>query len=249
MNENKLIEIKNLQVSLENKKIINDLNLSIKLGEKHVIMGPNGAGKSTLAKILTGDKKNYEIKGKIKYDNKDLLSIEAENLSLKGIFLGFQHPPEIQGLSNFQFFKSFVNSKRKYEGLDPVNNEIFESEIKEKIKILNIKEDFLYRSINDGFSGGEKKKNEILQMMLLNPKFIILDEIDSGLDIDSLKLTFKSINSFLNKEKSLLIITHYIKIFDYIDVDFVHIMKNGKIIKTGNKSLATNINEEGYLLS
>ena len=242
----KILKINDLNVSLNNKKIINNLNLKINPGEKHIIMGPNGAGKSTLAKILTGDNKNYNITGEIIYKNKNLLEMEPEDISLNGVFLGFQYPLEIQGLTNFQFFKSFVNVKRKNNNLEPVDNEEFTIEIKKKMEDLNIKEDFLYRSVNEGFSGGEKKKNEILQMMLINPDLIILDEIDSGLDIDSLKIVCKSINSFLDKEKSLLAITHYIKILDYINVDFVHIIKNGNIIKTGNKSLAININNDGY---
>jgi len=246
MNKKSLLNISNLNVSLEKKKILNSFNLNINLGEIHVIMGPNGVGKSTLASILTGNHKNYNISGTIIFDNFDLLSTKPDLLALNGIFLSFQNPIEIQGLSNLQFFKSFINAKRKHENLNPIDNKEFMIKVKKFIELLKIDEKFLHRSVNDGFSGGEKKRNEILQMLLLDPKFIILDEIDSGLDVDSLKIVFNSINSFININKSLLIITHYSRILDYIDVDYVHMMNDGCIIKTGKKSLALEINKTGY---
>lgn len=246
MSDNVLLDIFKLNVSVGKKNILNGLSLSMGLGEVHVIMGPNGAGKSTLARVLVGDFDNYAISGRVSYDKCDLLSLTSDEIALKGVFLSFQHPVEIAGLSNFQFFKSCVNSKRKYNKMDPIDTDELLSQIKKFMKILGIKEEFLYRSVNDGFSGGEKKRNEILQMLLLNPKLIILDEIDSGLDVDSLKCVFKCINSFKSTGNSILIITHYSRILDYIDVDFVHVLSGGSIVKTGKKSLAIDIGKRGY---
>lgn len=243
-----MLDIKNLFVSLNKKKILNDLNLNINFGEKHVIMGPNGVGKTTLAKILSGYSKDYIISGNINYNDLNLLELSPDILSLNGIFLSFQHPVEIQGLSNFEFFKFIINAKRKHNKIDPIDTKDLLSKIKNIMEILKINEEFLYRSVNESFSGGEKKKNEILQMCLLESKFIILDEIDSGLDVDSLKIVCDCINSYFTKFNSLLIITHYSRILEYIDVDFVHIMDKGKIIKTGDKSLAFDINSKGYNL-
>ncbi len=246
MSVRKLLEISNLSVSFEKSLILNDLNLNIGIGETHVIMGPNGAGKSTLAKVLVGDNSLYSYSGGIYYDGCDLFSMTPEELSLKGIFLSFQHPVEISGLSNFQFFKSFINCKRKYNKLDSINTSDFLVKVKKNMKFLNIKENFLNRFVNEGFSGGERKKNEMLQMLLLDPRFVILDEIDSGLDIDSLKRVFDCLNVFKNKKNSILIITHNNSILEYIDVDFVHILNNGKISKTGDKRLVLNIKKTGY---
>jgi len=246
MTTERILSITDLNVCLNDKTILDQLNLNINLGEIHIIMGPNGVGKSTLAKILAGGYNNYLIHGKVIYNNLDLFSLLPEELSLNGIFLSFQHPVEIAGLSNFQFLKSFVNAKRKYETLDPIDNNDFLLKVKNFMNLLNMKEELLYRSVNEGFSGGEKKRNEILQMLLLNPKLVILDEIDSGLDIDSLKFVFKSINSFKNKKNSLLIITHYNRVLDYIDADFVHILLNGRIVKTGDKNLAFEVEKNGY---
>ena len=243
---NNFLNISNLTVSLDKKTILNKFNLKLNLGKVYVIMGPNGVGKSTLGKVLTGDHEQYSISGSVFYDNIDLFSLKPEELSLKGIFLSFQNPLEIPGLSNFQFLKSFINAKRKYKKLNPIDTNDFLVKVKKYMNLLGIKEEFLYRSVNEGFSGGEKKRNEILQMLLLEPKLIILDEIDSGLDVDSLKLVFKSINKFKNKNNSLLIITHYSRILDYIDVDFVHILYNGYIVKTGNKKLITEVTKKGY---
>lgn len=244
--KNKILEIKNLSVSFSNKKIIENLNLNINLGETHVIMGPNGAGKSTLANILSGNNKNYKIEGFINFINNNLMELSAEELSLMGIFLSFQHPIEIPGLSNLNFFKAIINSKRKYNGLDPINNNEFNSIVNKYSDKLKIKKDLLNRSVNDGFSGGEKKRNEILQMFILNPKLVILDEIDSGLDIDSLKLVFDALNEFKNKNNSLIIITHYSRILNYINIDYAHVLKKGKIIESGDKNLIYKIEKDGY---
>lgn len=246
MNVEKLLSISNLSVSLKNKIILDKLNLNINLGETHVIMGPNGVGKSTLAKVLSGNFIGYDISGEVKYKDFNVMSLLPEELSLNGIFLSFQHPVEIPGLSNFQFLKSFVNSKRKFEKLDPIDNSDFLLKTKGFMNMLNMKEELLYRSVNEGFSGGEKKRNEILQMLLLNPTLVILDEIDSGLDVDSLKLVFDSINLFKHQGNAMLIITHYNRVLDYIDVDFVHVLLNGKIAKTGDKCLAIDIEKNGY---
>lgn len=246
MIKSNLLNISNLTTSFINKIILNKLNFKINAGETHVIMGPNGAGKSTLANILSGNYDQYNISGNITYDNTNLLSLSAEKLALNGIFLSFQHPVEIPGLSNINFFKSFLNAKNKHLKINPIENNDFMTLLNTNLKLLNIKSELTNRSVNDGFSGGEKKKNEILQMLLLNPKFVILDEIDSGLDIDSLKLVFNAVNTFKNKNKSILIITHYSRILKYIDVDFVHILHNGTIIKTGDQSLAYDVEKHGY---
>ncbi len=241
-----LLDISNLNANLKEKKILTNLNLKIRNGETHILMGPNGAGKSTLANILTGNFKDYNITGSIDYNNIDLFSLSQEEIALKGLFLSFQHPIEIPGLSNYQFFKSFINNKRKYLNLDPIDQSELLEDIKKKMSMLKIKEEFINRNVNENFSGGEKKRNEILQMMLLNPNLIILDEIDSGLDIDSIKHVFDAINSFKNNNNSFLIITHYSKILEYTNIDAVHILYNGTIIKSGNKDVAIEIEKNGY---
>ncbi|MCB1711099.1 MAG: Fe-S cluster assembly ATPase SufC [Candidatus Riesia sp.] len=241
-----LLNIENLNVKLENLKILNDFNLNINPGETHVIMGPNGAGKSTLANILIGNILNYNITGKINFVNTNILGLPIEEIALKGIFLSFQHPVEIPGLSNTTFFKAFINAQRKFNNENPIDPEDLNSLINDTAFKLKIDKSLLNRSVNEGFSGGEKKRNEILQMLLLNPKLIILDEIDSGLDVDSLKITLNAINDFKDKNKSVLIITHYSRILNYIDVNKVHVLKNGKIIQSGKKELAYDIEKYGY---
>lgn len=246
MTKDTLLEISDLNVYIKEKKILNNLNLNIKVGETHILMGPNGSGKSTLANILTGNFDEYNITGSINYNKINLFTLKQEEIALNGLFLSFQHPIEIPGLSNYQFFKSFINNKRKYLNLDPIENENLLDDIKNKMSILKIKEEFINRNVNENFSGGEKKRNEILQMLLLNPNLVILDEIDSGLDVESIKHVFDAINSFKNKINSFLIITHYSKILNYTNIDAVHILYNGTIIKTGKKDIAMEIEKNGY---
>lgn len=241
-----ILSISNLNISLNDKKIINNLNLTINNGETHIIMGPNGAGKSTLANILIGNNLDYKITGDIYYEKKNLIEMNIEERSLNGIFLSFQNPIEINGLSNYQFFKTFIDNHRKKNKLEKINNSDFIKEIKKYMEILNIKDEFLYRNVNEGFSGGEKKKNEILQMLLIKPKLIILDEIDSGLDVDAIKDVFKNINLFKNENNAFIIITHYTKILDYTKIDKTHIIKNGKIVKSGDKKIIDYIEKHGY---
>ncbi len=246
MNKNFILEISNLNVSLNEKEIISNFNLNIAPGEVHVIMGPNGVGKSTLARFLAGDYCSYIFSGSILLDGINLFNLSKNEISLNGLFLSFQNPVDISGVSNLDFLKSFLNYRRKINGLDPLDNKLFLSEVKAYMKLLSMDEKLLNRFLNVDFSGGEKKKNEVLQMLLLKPRLSILDEIDSGLDVDSLKSVFNAINSFRNYNNSLLIITHYVRILEYIDIDFIHVMCNGKIVKTGNKELLNDINNNGY---
>lgn len=246
MNNDILLNISNLNAKLKEKKILNNLNLQIKIGETHIIMGPNGAGKSTLANILTGNFKDYDITGSITYNKKNLLNLSQEEISLNGLFLSFQHPVEIPGLTNYQFFKTFINNKRKYKNLEPLDNSELLDTIEKNMTMLKINNEFINRNVNENFSGGEKKRNEILQMLLLDPNLIILDEIDSGLDVDSIKQVFTAINKIKNKSKSFLIITHYSKIIEYTEIDAIHILYNGSIVKTGQKNLAEEIEKHGY---
>lgn len=243
---NELLNINDLTVSFNNKNILNNLNIKINTGETHVIMGPNGAGKSTLANILTGNFANYTISGSIKFKDLNLLNLSIDEIAIAGVFLSFQHPVEIPGLTNLIFFKTFINTQRKALKLNPIESIEFNNIVNECSAKLDFKKELLLRSVNVGFSGGEKKRNEILQMMLLNPKFVILDEIDSGLDIDSLKTVFNIIETFKNKNNSILIITHYSRILNYINVDVVHILDNGKIIASGSKDLAYQVEKHGY---
>ena len=239
---NTTLEIKHLEASIEDKKIIQDFNLSINPGEVHVIMGPNGSGKSTLSKILAGHP-SYQVNG---VDEKDLLDLSPEQRSHEGLFLAFQHPIEISGVTNYDFLRIAYNEKQKYlkkPELDPLEFMTLTQTFLTKLKMRN---EFLNRNLNEGFSGGEKKRNEILQMLLLNPKLVILDEIDSGLDIDALKIICDIINENLNKNSSLIVITHYPKILQYLKPTFVHIMIQGKIVKTGGVELIEQLEKEGY---
>ena len=241
-----LLELKNIEASTDNIKIIKDLNLIVRENETHVIMGPNGSGKSTLSKLLAGHPA-YELnKGSIEFCNKNLANMEPEIRSHEGLFLAFQYPVEISGVSNYDFLRIAYNEKRKYEKkaeLDPLE---FMQLIDILINKLKIKSEFLNRNLNEGFSGGEKKRNEILQMLLLDPKLVILDEIDSGLDIDAIKVICDNIVSNLAKNSSLIVITHYPKILTYLKPTHVHIMINGKIIKTGNLELVEKLEKNGY---
>ncbi|RST66955.1 Fe-S cluster assembly ATPase SufC [Candidatus Aquarickettsia rohweri] len=241
-----LLEISNLSASADNKKILNNLNLSIKKGEVHAIMGPNGTGKSTLANVISV-KDGYDItNGSIKLSSKDLSQITSDERARMGIFMSFQHPIEIPGVSWNSFLKASINSIRKDQGKDDINTVDFLKELKEKANLLDIDFKLLKRDVNYGFSGGEKKKFEILQMLMLKPKLIILDEIDSGLDVDALKVISKNINEYKNKDTSIIVITHYNRLLDYVVPDFVHIFSSGTIIKSGDKKLAKEIEMKGY---
>ena len=240
-----MLNIKNLKVSVENKLILNDLNLKINPGEVHAIMGPNGSGKSTLANVLSG-KKGYEIQGEILFDKSSINDIAVEERAQKGIFLAFQYPVEIPGVNTNVFLRTSLNSIRKSKGEKELDTLTFLKLIKEKAKELGIDEKFLSRQLNVGFSGGEKKKNEILQMKLLQPKLSILDETDSGLDIDALKIVAEGVNSYKKKDNAFLIITHYQRLLDYIKPDFIHVLSKGKIVKTGSAELALELEKSGY---
>ena len=240
-----MLDIKNLNASIEGKKILKNFNLNIKPGEVHAIMGPNGSGKSTLANVLSG-RKGYEIEGTVYYEGKNLLEIPIEERAQKGIFLAFQYPIEIPGVNTNIFLKTSLNAIRKSRGLKELDSLDFLKLVKEKSKKLKIEEKILSRQLNVGFSGGEKKKNEILQMSILEPKLVILDETDSGLDIDALRIVSEGVNSLRDKNRSFLIITHYQRLLDYIKPDFVHVLVNGKIVKTGFSDLAQELEKDGY---
>ena len=240
-----MLEIKNLKASINNKAILKGLNLTIKPGELHAIMGPNGSGKSTLANVLSG-KTGYEISGELNFEGKNLKEISVEKRAQKGIFLAFQYPLEIPGVNTNNFLKTSLNSVRKARGEKEIDTLAFLKLVKEKTSELGIEEKILSRQLNVGFSGGEKKKNEILQMKILNPVLSILDETDSGLDIDALKIIAKGVNSSRNKNKSFLVITHYQRLLDYIKPDFVHVLSDGKIVRTGCSELAEELEKTGY---
>jgi len=240
------LNINNLNVSIEGKKILDDFNLTINQGEVHAIMGPNGSGKSTLANVLAGNE-DYEVNsGKIIFKDSDLLDLNIEERAQKGIFLAFQYPVEIPGVNITPFLLSSINSKLKNNKKPELDNLSFAKILRNKAEELDIKTDMLKRSINKGFSGGEKKRYEILQMSVLNPEFAIFDETDSGLDVDAFRIVTEGINKFKNEKNSFLIITHYQKLLDYIRPDYVHVMRNGKIVKSGDISLASEIEESGY---
>ena len=240
-----MLEIKNLKASINSKQILKGLNLTIKPGEVHAIMGPNGSGKSTLANVLSG-KNGYEISGELNFKGESLNDIPVEVRAQKGLFLAFQYPLEIPGVNTNNFLKTSLNSVRKARGEKELDTLAFLKMVKEKTSELGIDEKILSRQLNVGFSGGEKKKNEILQMKILDPYFSILDETDSGLDIDALKTVAKGVNSSRSKEKSFLVITHYQRLLDHIKPDFVHVLSDGKIIKTGCGDLAEELEKTGY---
>ena len=240
-----MLSIENLKAKIEDKEILKGLNLNIKPGEVHAIMGPNGSGKSTLSNILSG-KKGYEVNGNVTFEGENLLDLETEERAHKGIFLAFQYPLEIPGVNTNTFLKTSINTIKKARGEKELDALEFLKLIKIKSAELKFDEKILSRQLNVGFSGGEKKKNEILQMSILNPKLSILDETDSGLDIDALRIVSEGVNSLRNKDNSFLIITHYQRLLDYIKPDFVHVLKDGQIIKSGNFELAKELEKVGY---
>ena len=240
-----MLEIKNLKAKIDNKEILKGLNLNIKAGEVHAIMGPNGSGKSTLSNVLSG-KKGYEISGEVSYLNDNLFDLEIEERAHKGIFLAFQYPLEIPGVNTNIFLKTSLNAIKKAKGEKTLDAIEFLKLVKKKALELKFDEKILSRQLNVGFSGGEKKKNEILQMSILNPKLSILDETDSGLDIDALKIVSEGVNALRNKESSFLIITHYQRLLNYIKPDFVHVLINGEIVKSGGSELALELENKGY---
>ena len=240
-----MIDIKNLQVSIEDKEIIKNLNLQINSGEVHAIMGPNGSGKSTLSYALSG-KDGYEARGEINYNGENILDLNTEERAQKGIFLAFQYPLEIPGVNTNIFLKTSLNAVRKARGEKELDAIEFLKLVREKSKELKFDEEKLNRQLNVGFSGGEKKKNEILQMSMLSPKLSILDETDSGLDIDALRIVADGVNTLRNEKNSFLIITHYQRLLDYIKPDFVHVLMNGRIVKSGGPDLALELEKKGY---
>jgi len=241
-----MLSIKNLHVSINGKEILKGLNLEVKPGEVHAVMGPNGTGKSTLAAVVAG-KEGYDIsEGEISYLNKNLFDLSTEERALEGIFLGFQYPVEIPGVSMTNFMRTALNEHRKYKGLDPLSGSDFLALMAEKKKVVEIHDKLTNRSVNEGFSGGEKKKNEIFQMAMLEPTLAILDETDSGLDIDALKVVANGVNKLKSKDNATIVITHYQRLLDYIVPDFVHVLFEGKIVKSGGKELALELEEKGY---
>jgi len=241
-----MLEINHLSAKIGTREILKNFSLKVNAGEVHAIMGPNGSGKSTLAKVLTGDE-HYEVTGgTVTFEGKDLFAMPTETRALEGIFMGFQYPVEIPGVNNASFLRMAYNAKRKFSGLEEVDPLEFDELLQEKLKVLGMSKDFANRSLNQGFSGGEKKRNEILQMAILEPKLAILDETDSGLDIDALRIVSEGINRLRASDNALILITHYQRILDYVKPDFVHILSKGKITRSGDKALALELEKTGY---
>lgn len=241
-----MIEIKNLHANIEGKEILKGLSLTVNAGEVHAIMGPNGAGKSTLASILAG-REEYEItKGEVSFEGADLLELSTEERAHLGLFLAFQYPVEIPGVSNVNFLRTAINEIREAKEEKPISAKEFMAMVREKSKIVELDSSLASRSVNEGFSGGEKKRNEIFQMAMLNPKLAVLDETDSGLDIDALRIVAKGVNTLKSAENASIVITHYQRLLDYIVPDFVHVLYDGRIVKTGSKELALELEEKGY---
>lgn len=241
-----MISIQNLHAKVEEKDILKGLNLEIKPGEVHAIMGPNGAGKSTLGNVLAG-RDGYEVtSGSVTLDGKDILEMEPEERAREGLFLAFQYPVEIPGVSNLEFLKASVDAVRAHQGKPALDSVQFLKLAREKCKAVNLDQSFLKRGVNEGFSGGEKKRNELMQMMLLEPKLCILDETDSGLDIDALQVVAQGVNAMRDPNRSFIVVTHYQRLLDYIVPDYVHVLANGRIVKSGGKELALELEEKGY---
>jgi len=241
-----MLKIKDLTVNIGTKEILKGLNLNVKAGEIHAIMGPNGAGKSTLSHVLSG-KSGYDVTGgSVTYNEKDLLEMPAEIRAREGVFLAFQYPVEIAGVTNVYLLKAALNAIRKHKGLSEVDAMDFLTLVKSKTKALDMDEKFLYRAVNEGFSGGEKKRNEILQMAMLEPQLCILDETDSGLDIDALRIVADGVNALRSENRAFIMVTHYQRLLDYIKPDFVHVLADGKIVKSGGSELALELEEKGY---
>jgi Fe-S cluster assembly ATP-binding protein len=241
-----MLTIKNLHAQIEDKKILNGIDLQINAGEVHAIMGPNGSGKSTLASVLAG-RSDYEVtEGSVEFEGQDLLELAPEERAREGLFLAFQYPVEIPGVSTTNFIKTAVNEARKHRGQETLDAVAFLKLMKERMKLVHIDQSLLSRSLNEGFSGGEKKRNEIFQMAMLEPKFAILDETDSGLDIDALRIVADGVNTLRKKDNAVLLITHYQRLLEYIVPDFVHVLYKGRIVKSGGKELALELEERGY---
>uniref|UniRef100_UPI0033415BAD Fe-S cluster assembly ATPase SufC n=1 Tax=Castellaniella defragrans TaxID=75697 RepID=UPI0033415BAD len=241
-----MLNIKNLHASVEDKAILNGLDLEVKAGEVHAIMGPNGSGKSTLSQVLAG-REDYKVTGgSVEFDGQDLLSMPVEDRARAGIFLAFQYPIEIPGVSNAYFLRAAVNAVRRQRGQPELDAMDFVKRAKAEMKLVGMRDEFLYRAVNEGFSGGEKKRNEVLQMTLLEPKLAILDETDSGLDIDALKIVADGVNRLRSPDRALIVITHYQRLLDYIVPDYVHVLAHGRILRSGGRELALELEERGY---
>ena len=241
-----MLKIEGLKARIAGKEILNGLDLVVNAGEVHAIMGPNGSGKSTLAQVIAGHE-NYDVTGgSVEYDGNDLLELEPEERAREGIFLGFQYPVEIPGVNNAYLLKAALNAKRKHKGLDEIDAFEFLKLAREKMALLGMDQSFLNRGVNEGFSGGEKKRNEILQMAMLEPRLAILDETDSGLDIDALKAVAGGVNALRADDRAIVLVTHYQRLLDYVQPDFVHVLSKGRIVKSGDKNLALELEEKGY---
>lgn len=241
-----MLEIKDLYVETEGKHILKGVNLTINPGEIHAIMGPNGAGKSTLAKVLAGHPSYDVVQGEIFFKGQNISEMEPDERAHLGLFMSFQYPVELPGVSNLQFLKTALNANRKARGETELSDADFETFLKEKMALIEVRPEFIERNVNEGFSGGEKKRNEILQMALLEPELAILDETDSGLDIDAMRIVAKGVNRIMNKEMGLILITHYQRLLDYIKPDFVHVMLDGRVAQSGGPELALELEEKGY---